>query len=120
MARIGRDGQNRGPIEVRFDRPGQALLSLESLATDPAGNSFIALESTVEGKASPDVNVDKVVRKYDSEAVLVGETSTLPLDYFVTPVDELRVHVGFVYQLQTTKSEVRINIWNTNEGCSHP
>jgi len=120
VARIGRDGQNRGPIEVRFDRPGQALLSLESLATDPAGNSFIALESTVEGKASPDVNVDKVVRKYDSEAVLVGETSTLPLDYFVTPVDELRVHVGFVYQLQTTKSEVRINIWNTNEGCSHP
>lgn len=120
VARIDPDGQYRGAVEVRFDRPAASLLSLEALATDASGNSFIALESTVEGEASQDVNVNKVVRRYDSAGTLVGETSALPLDYFVTPVDELRVRKGNVYQLQTTRSEVRINVWNTNQGCSHP
>jgi hypothetical protein len=104
---------NQGVLQIRFDRPGLVLLSLESLATDQAGNTYVALESTAGG-AAEGINVNKYVRKYSAEGKLLGEITDIPLDYFVTPVDELRVHKGIVYQLMTGSSEVRINVWNTN------
>ena len=102
-----------GILQVHFDRPGLVLLSLESLATDQAGNIYVALETTAGG-AAEGINVNKYVRKYSADGKLLGEITDIPLDYFVTPVDELRVHKGIVYQLMTSSSEVRINVWNTN------
>jgi hypothetical protein len=101
-------------ISVRFEEPGSALLSLESLATDPDRGTFVAIETTVSQGGSDEINVRKTVRRYSPQGTLISETSAIPLDYFVLPVDELRVRNGIIYQLMTTRSEVRINEWNTN------
>jgi hypothetical protein len=103
-----------GSFAIRIDRPGSALISLEVLATDAEANSYVALESTAGTAEADEINVDKYVRKYAGDGRLVSETSDLPLDYYVTPVDELRVHRGIVYQLLTTNKEVRINVWDMN------
>ncbi len=103
-----------GSIAVRFDRPGSALISLEVLTTDTDANSYVALESTVGNTEADEINVNKYVRKYGVDGKLVSEVSDIPLDYYVTPVDELRVRRGIIYQLQTTDKEVRINVWDMN------
>ena len=108
---VARPTGQPGPLEVKFDKPGLMLLSLEGLGTDSQGNTFVALEATGGGD---DVNVNKYVRKYGPQGNLISEIADIPLDYFVHPVNELRVHNGRVYQLMTTNTEVRINIWNTN------
>jgi len=100
-------------LEVLFDRPGLRLLSLENLATDHDGNIYVTLESTAKGDASEGINVNKYVRKYAADGKLVCEITNIPLDYYVTPVDELRVRNKIVYQLVTTGTEVRINEWAT-------
>ena len=109
-----------GPLEVRFDKPGSTLLSLESLATDARGDSYVALEATTSGAIYDEIDLNKYVRRYSPDGRLLGEIAGIPLDYYVNPVDELRVHDGLLYQLQTTKSEVRINVWNMNQPCSAP
>jgi hypothetical protein len=101
-------------IEVQFERPGLRLLSLESLPTDTGGNTYVALEATAGGEATEGINVNKYIRKYSADGKLVAEIADIPLDYYVRPVDELRVRKGIVYQLMTANSEVRINAWDTN------
>jgi len=117
-------GQNRGTIgpslAIQFDKPGETLLSLESLSTDRKGDTYVALETTAQGHATEAINLNKYVRRYSSEGELVCEIADIPLDYYVSPVDEFRVHRGIVYQLQTTGSEVRVNMWDTNQPCSRP
>jgi len=111
-ATVARPGK-QGTLEVHFERPGLVLLSLESLATDDAGNTYVALEST-GGAAGEGIDVNKYVRKYSADGRLLSEVADIPLDYYVTPVDELRVHKGIVYQLYVASSEARINIWDMN------
>jgi hypothetical protein len=114
------DKGHLGPLEIRFDKPGLTLLSLESLTTDQKGDTYVALETTTSGGSPDAINLNKYVRRYSSDGKLLCEIADIPLDYYVPPVDELRVHKGLVYQLQTTRSEVRVNMWNTNQLCSHP
>jgi hypothetical protein len=103
-----------GAIKVQFDEPGLALLSLEGLASDPDLGTFVALETTVPKSETDSIDVRKIVRRYSPSGVLSAETSPIPLDYYVPPVDELRVRKGVIYQLMTTRTEVRINEWDTN------
>ena len=114
------DNARGGPLEIQFDKPGLTLLSLESLGTDPKGDTYVALETTVRGGTPDAITLNKYVRRYASDGKLLCEIADIPLDYYVPPVDELRVHQGLVYQLQTTKSEVRVNVWDTNPLCSRP
>ena len=111
------DTATGGSLAIQFDRPGLTLLSLETLETDHAGDTYVALETTT-GQAADTINLNKYIRKYSPSGNLLGEIANIPLDYYVAPVDELRVHKGMVYQLLTTKSEVRINVWDTNQSCS--
>lgn len=101
-------------IEVRFDKPGLRLLSIEGLGTDSQGNIYVALETTTGGEETEGINLNKSVRKYAANGMLVCEVTDIPLDYYVTPVDELRVRKGFLYQLMTGRSEVHINVWDMN------
>jgi len=106
--------QGGGTIEVQFDQPGLRLLSLESLGTDAQGNTYVAMETTAGGSGSEDVNLNKYIRKYSADGKLVSEVVKVPLDYYIVPVDELRVRKGVVYQLTSDKLEVRINVWDMN------
>jgi hypothetical protein len=105
---------NTGTLSIQFDKPGLTLLSLESLGTDADGNTYVALEATTGSSVNGTINLTKYVRKYSAAGTLVCEAEDIPLDYYVPPVDELRVHGGVVYQLFITSSEVRINVWDTN------
>ena len=112
----GNSGSVPGPqggraLKVEFSRPGMRLLSLERLTTDSAGNSYVALEA---GKSGETIDVSKFVRKYSATGKLVSEVSDIPLDYYVTPINELRVRKGVLYQLRTTRSEVQVNEWDMN------
>ena len=98
-------------MEIKFDKAGLRLLSLQGIALEPPGDAYIALESTAGGDA---VDLNKVVRRYAANGRLVSETTSMPLDYVVRPTDEIRVRKGVIYQLMTTKSELQINIWDTN------
>jgi hypothetical protein len=114
IATASTNGPAGGSISVRFEEPGSSLLSLESLATDPNRGTFVAMEATAPRGGSDGIDVTKTVRRYSPQGTLLSETSAIPLDYYVVPVDELRVRNGIIYQLMTTRSEVRINEWNTN------
>jgi len=114
------DNAHGGPLAVQFDRPGLTLLSIETLAIDQKDDTYVALEATASGNAAEGLSLNKYVRRYSSDGKLLCEIADIPLDYYVPPVDELRVRKGKVYQLQTTNSEVRINVWDTNQLCSRP
>jgi len=103
-------GRHVAPMQITLDRAGMSLLSVEILAVDKDGNTYLAVEST---KGGDEVNVQKDVRKYSPSVTLLGQVVQIPLDYYVPPVNELRVRNGVVYQLDTTKSEVQINMWST-------
>jgi hypothetical protein len=118
--RAAPDGAHASPLEIQFDKPSLALVSLESLGTDKKGDTYVALETTASGGSPDAINLNKYVRRYSSDGKLLCEIADIPLDYYVAPVDELRVHNGLIYQLQTTKSEVRVNVWDTNQLCSRP
>ena len=120
VSRPSIDNSHGGPLAIQFDKPGALLLSLESLAIDREGDTFVALETTARGEGPEAIDLTKYVRRYSSDGNLLREIADIPLDYYVPPVDELRVHKGVVYQLQTTSSEVRVNVWDTNQPCSHP
>jgi len=104
-------GGHGGPLEVRLDRLGFRLLSLEALSTDAEGNTYVALEATAGGET---VDVNKYVRRYNAQGALIGEIADMKVDYYIRPVDELRVRRGVVYQLMTTPSAILINEWDTN------
>jgi len=103
-----RAGQN-GSIKIELDKPGLTLLSIQGLMFEPGGAAYVALEATGGGE---EVNVKKFVRKYSAEGRLLAETSELPLDYYVAPLEEIRVRNDVVYQLMTSRTEVDINIWD--------
>jgi hypothetical protein len=113
------DSGQGGPLVVQLNQPDMTLLSLVSLLTDQKGDTYVALETTARGRAADAIDVNKYVRRYSSSGKLLCEITDIPLDYYVPPVDELRVRQGRVYQLQTTSSEVRINMWDTNQLCAH-
>lgn len=115
---IKRPGFPGGPLVIELNKPGLTLLSLESLATDQKGDTYVALETTADRKTVDTIDLNKYVRRYSSDGKLLCEVADVPLDYYVSPVDELRVRNGKVYQLQPTSSEVRINVWDTNRPCS--
>jgi hypothetical protein len=117
ILRGGADDSRRGPLAIQLDKPGLTLLSLESLDVDQKGDAYVALETTAKEEDPEAIRLNKYVRRYSSDGKLLREISDIPLDYYVSPVDELRVHRGVVYQLQTTSSEVRVNIWDTNQPC---
>jgi hypothetical protein len=100
-----------GALRVKFDKSDLRLLSIQSLATDAEGSAFVALEATAGGE---DVDVSKYVQKYAANGKLVSEVVNLPLDYYVYPVNELRVRKRTLYQLRTTPSEIQINEWDVN------
>ena len=104
-------GGTKGSLDVRFDKPGMRLLSIESLGTDSQGNTYVALEATTGGEQ---VNVCKYVRKYSVDGKVISEISDIPLDYYVGPVNELRVRKGVLYQMRTTPSELQMNEWDVN------
>jgi len=120
VVRTAANGTHASPLEIQFDKPGLALVSLESLAIDKKGDTYVALETTAGGGSPDAINLNKYVRRYSSDGKLLCEIADIPLDYYVAPVDELRVRNGLIYQLQTTKSEVRVNVWDTNQLCSRP
>ena len=107
------------PLEINYDHQGSRLLSLQALADDAEGNTFVAVEATSAADSGDEILLNKSIRKYSSDGALSGEVADIPLDYYVAAVDELRVRDGKVYQLVTTTSEVRINVWNTNDQCQH-
>jgi hypothetical protein len=103
-----------GEIKVVLDRPNADLVSLQSLGRDSNGNLYVALEISKDHDQSEGLAVSKYVQKYSGDGMLVCETTDIPLDYYVTPVDELRVKNGILSQLRTTQTEVSINLWNMN------
>src|ERR1017187_378227 len=98
-----------GPLEIRFEKPGLTLISLQAVSSDPAGDTYVAVEATPGGDT---VEISKSIRRYSADSRLLAETSSLPLEYYVRPVNEIRVRKDVVYQLMTTSSEVRINVWD--------
>ena len=104
-------GATKGSLDVRFDKPGMRLLSIENLGIDSQGNTYVALEATSGGEQ---VDVSKYVRKYSADGKVVSEISDIPLDYYVGPVNELRVRRGVLYQMMTTPSELQMNEWDVN------
>jgi len=112
-------GGGSRPLEINYDRQGSRLLSLQILADDAEGNIFVALEGTTAGDSGEEIRLSKSIRRYSSDGTLSCEVPGIPLDYYVPAVDELRVRNGKVYQLLTTKSEVNINVWDTNNQCRH-
>lgn len=102
------------PIPVHLENPSLTLLSLQLAGVGADGSAYVALESTSSQVGSEAIDVIKSVRRYSPNGKLICQTENMPLDYYITPVDELRVHKGIVYQLMTTPSEVRINIWDLN------
>src|SRR5262249_48596005 len=108
----GTPGRPGGALEIHFEKPGLRLVSIQGLAVDSSGDVFVALEATNGGGGAVDFN--KTGWRDFAGGTLVAETTDLPLDYYVRPTDEIRVHKGQVFQLMTTSSEVRINIWDTN------
>lgn len=101
-------------INVRLDDPALMLLSLQVVGAGEDGSTYVAVESTSGQTGDEGISVNKNIRRYSPDGKLLKQTENLPLDYYVIPTDELRVHKGVVYQLTTTSSEVRINLWNLN------
>ena len=105
------------PLSIAPGTSDTSLLSLEYLDTGPSCVTFVALESSVRATTADAIDVRKSVRRYSADGHLLSETSDLPLDYYILPVNELRVHHGIVYQLRTTRTEVSINEWDMNESA---
>jgi hypothetical protein len=111
---IWRGGGNSGQIDVQLADSALTLLSLQVVGTGEDGSTYVAVESTSGQSKDEGISVNKSVRRYSPDRKLLKETEYLPLEYYITPIDELRVHKGLVYQLMTTSSEVRINVWDLN------
>lgn len=105
-------GATGGGIEIAFDSDTTQMVSLQNLGTDAQGNVYAVLEITQGNSAAIDVR--KIVRKYSAAGRLIAEILDLPLEAEIAPVDELRLHRGCVYQLVPTRTEVRLNVWDTN------
>jgi len=101
-------------VSVVYDQPRSTLVSIQPIAVDPNLGTFVALETTDAESTSDSIDVHELVRRYSPSGEFISETAWLPLDYYVPPLDELRVHNGVLYQLETTRTEVYINQWDLN------
>lgn len=114
----GRIGEPRsrgaagGGLEITFESDTTQMVSLQNLGTDAQGHIYAALEIT--SGSSTVIDLRKIVRKYTPEGKLLAQILDIPLEAEIAPVDELRLHRGCVYQLVPTRTEVRINVWDTN------
>lgn len=104
------DGGHGKLLQIKFEKSGLQLLSIESLATDHAGNTYVALEAAASGEQ---LDVSKYVRKYSPDGKPISEVS-IPLGYYISPVTELRIRKGILYQMMTTSSEIQMNEWDMN------
>lgn len=117
-------GANRGMIARAVSAPGGAdtlqidfqsntetLVSLQSLGTDAAGNTYVALEATSGGEP---IRVRKIIRKYGPDKNLAARIEDISLDYFALPIDLFRARDGRVYQMAVQRDRVVIYVWDTN------
>jgi len=107
----GRGGS--GALEVNFSSDSLSLISLESLGTDARGFTYAVLETTPGGSSREPLRIQKFVRKYAADGVLVGQILDIAIDYYVTPEDDLRLREEVVYQLMPLQDEVQIRKWDT-------
>ena len=107
----GEGGQEAGGFSVIFARPGLRLASLEKLGTDSKGRVYVAVESA---SRTDEVDVQKAIRKYSKDGTVLAEISGVPVDYYVTPVQEFRLRDTRLYQLLPKQGEVQINLWDTS------
>jgi hypothetical protein len=101
-------GEPAGTLQVTLDREDRRMVSLRGLRTADRGNAYVSIEATRGGEV---IDVEKIVRAYDDQGNPVLEIRDIPLDYYVHPVNELRVRDGRVYQLFTTEEQVLIHVW---------
>jgi hypothetical protein len=106
----GRKGALADTLHVRYSSKASFMIALQCLSTDEDGYTYVALVTTAGGES---VRTRNIVRKYSPGGVTVCEIHDLSGEYFVAPVDPLRVRHGRVYQLAPLKNEVRVNMWDT-------
>jgi hypothetical protein len=109
VERTTTSGERSSPLEVAIENAGLKLLSLENMGTDQHGDTYVALEIATGADA---VGLNKSIRRLARDGKVIRQTADLPLDYYIAPVNELRIRNSVVYQLMTTPSEVRINVWD--------
>ena len=103
------DGTQLPPVRIRFDRPGEDMVSVSRLGSDK-DHTYVLIDSSAP---SDTIFVKSSVWKY-TRGRPVGEVSDASSDYSVAPEDPFRLRDGIVYQLVPKNSEVRINVWDTN------
>ncbi len=108
-ARVSAATAGSQPVAVRFEAPGEGMVSVRRIGSDTRGRTYVAIESAAPGST---VQVHKRIRKYAASGEIVAEIPDIPLDYYVHPDDEFRVRGGVVYQLLPRATGVRINIWD--------
>jgi hypothetical protein len=109
VERTAASGEPSSPLEIAIENAGLKLLSLENMGTDAQGDTYVALEIATGAET---VGLNKSVRRFAPDGKVIRQTTDLPLDYYIAPVNELRIRKSVVYQLMTTPSEVRINVWD--------
>ncbi len=105
-------GLEQASFPVRMNGDENPLISLRYLGSDKNGFHYVALETAEVGDA---VEVAKRLRKYGPNGELIAEAPDIPNDYFVSPVDEFRLHGQSVFHLVPLRNEVRIEIWETGD-----
>lgn len=98
-------------LQIDFQSNTETLVSLQSLGTDAAGNTYVALEVTSGGDP---IRVRKIIRKYGPDKNLAARIEDISLDYFALPIDPFRAKDGRVYQMAVQQSKVLIYVWDTN------
>src|SRR5262249_52353538 len=95
-AAVALDG-GQGMLQVKFEKPGLKLLSIQSLGRDPEGNTYVALEGTAGGAEGGG-------RKKEREESGAGQVDTeigeIPLDYFCSAIHEIRIRKSTGYKLR--------------------
>ena len=111
VSALARQGTEVAPIAIRFEAPGESMVSIRRLGSDSRNRTYVAIESASAGER---VDVRRTIRKYSAQGESLVQISDIPLDHGVYPADEFRVREGVVYQMVVKPAEVRLNVWDTN------
>lgn len=111
VSAVARPGSEVAPIAIRFEAPGESMVSIQRLGSDSRNRTYVAIESASSGDR---VDVRRTIRKYSAQGQSLVQISDIPLDSGVYPADEFRVREGVVYQMVVKPTEVRLNVWDTN------
>ncbi len=111
VSALARPGTEVAPIAIRFEAPGESMVSVQRLGSDSRNRTYVAIESASPGDR---IDVRKTIRKYSAQGQSLVQISDIPLDSSMYPADEFRLHEGVVYQMVVKPSEVRLNVWDTN------